>query len=169
MRLLDLDITSPCSLTGATFQSRDGPPHDMTLQAVFTYAGETGTSVDAFVQTSADGGDHSWIDVANFSFTTESAGPLIFNLSAETPHATQVTPGDGALDANTCISGILCTRWRVRYVVAGPYAAGTSLTIDAASSHRLEQLAATTAWPFVGSVPSIGGPTLGHPPLVASP
>jgi hypothetical protein len=171
MRLLNLSVTTPCNLTSAVFQSRDGSPHDICLQANFTVVGSPGSSVDAYVQTSADGGDHSWMDVANFEFTTSSAGPLLFNLSSETPITSQLVTTDGALTANTCISGLLCPLWRVRYVVVGSYAGGTSLTIDAACSHRLEQLSPTTAWPLTNtsSLATIGGPSLGHPALVASP
>ena len=56
-----------------------GPgPFNLGLEAEFDY-GTGGTSVDAYVQTSFDMGV-SWIDVAEFHFTTASAN-AIFNLS----------------------------------------------------------------------------------------
>jgi hypothetical protein len=100
------------------------------VQANFTY-GSGGTSADAYVQTSLDGGT-TWTDIANFHFTTASARK-IYNLSAATAVASIATPGDGALASNTAVDGILGTRFRVKYVTVGTYAGGTTLQLDAAS------------------------------------
>ena len=50
---------------------RDFAPESLVIQANFTY-GSGGTSADAWVQTSLDGGT-TWTDIANFHFTTASA------------------------------------------------------------------------------------------------
>jgi len=52
-------------------QLRDGNPESAVLQGMFTY-GSGGTSADAWVQTSFDGG-LTWADVANFHFLLATA------------------------------------------------------------------------------------------------
>jgi hypothetical protein len=132
-----LTITTAVSaLTSTPLQSLTGSgrqflPTNMALQATFTY-GSGGTSADAWVQTSFDGGT-TWEDVANFHFTTSSARP-IYNLSSLTVHTTQVTPTDGTLAANTANDGIFGTQWRVKYTTVGTYAGGTTLRVDAISN-----------------------------------
>jgi hypothetical protein len=106
----------------------------MTLQASFVY-GSGGTSCDARVQTSIDGA--TWTDIANFHFTTSNARG-IFNLSALTPHTSQVTPTDHTLGANSCVDGILGHLFRIKYSSSGVYAGNASLTVDAVSSSRME-------------------------------
>jgi hypothetical protein len=98
------------------------------LNANFVY-GSGGTTADAWVQTSADGGV-TWYDVANFHFTTASAKKLC-NLSARTAVTTLATPGDAALTANTSLDGLLGDRLRVKYTTVGTYAGGTTLQITA--------------------------------------
>jgi hypothetical protein len=98
------------------------------LQGTFTYD-SGGTSADAWVQTSIDG-QNSWLDVCNFHFTTAS-GRFAFNLSALTPVATEYSPTDGTLAANTAKDGILANWWRVKLTTVGAYAGDTSLRIDA--------------------------------------
>lgn len=97
------------------------------IQAAFTY-GSGGTNVTAYVQTSLDGGT-TWTDVAAFQFTTASARK-IFNLSSATPVTSIGTPGDGALNVNNCIDGIIGESWRVKWASTGTYAGGTTLKID---------------------------------------
>lgn len=97
----------------------------VTLQGKFVY-GSGGTSADAWVQTSLDG--VTWVDVANFHFTTASA-IFVFNLSSLTPVTTQYTPTDGTLAANTSKDGVIGPWWRVKYTTVGTYAA-TTMNVD---------------------------------------
>jgi hypothetical protein len=117
---------------GSTFQLR-GPgqvvlPTNVTLQGNFTY-GSGGTTADAYVQTSLDGGG-TWTDVAEFHFTTSSAR-FVYNLNSSTPVTTEYTPTDGSLSANTSKDGVVGPQWRVKYTTTGTYAGGTTLRIDA--------------------------------------
>lgn len=103
-------------------------PSSLALYAIFTY-GSGGTSVAAYVQTSHDDGT-TWMDVANFAFTTSSA-KAIYNLSAMTVVATTATITDGALASNTTKDGILGSQFRVKYTTVGTYAGSTTLSIYA--------------------------------------
>jgi len=105
--------------------SSDGPA-SATIQGTFTY-GSGGTTADAWVQTSLDGGA-TWTDVANFHYTTASAR-FLFNVSSLTPVTTEYTPTDGSLAANTAKDGIFGSQWRVKYTTTGTYA-GTTLQVD---------------------------------------
>jgi hypothetical protein len=109
----------------------DGAPRNLTLEAELVYGGAGGTSVDAYVQTSLDGGA-SWIDIAEFHFTTSSAN-AVFNLNAQTPVTTQYTPTSGSLTANTAKDGILGPRFQILVNSTGTYGAGTMLAVYAAS------------------------------------
>jgi hypothetical protein len=77
-------------------------PVTMAIQCKLTY-GSGGTSATVWVQTSLDGGA-TWIDVANCSFTTQTAR-FLYNLSGATPVTTQYTPTDGTLTANSAHDG----------------------------------------------------------------
>lgn len=99
-----------------------------TVEAIFAY-GSGGTSVDAYIQTSFDQGN-TWVDVANFHFTTASASK-IFNLSALTPQTTALVPADGSLAANTAQDGLLGDRLRAKVVSVGVYATSTTLKLRA--------------------------------------
>ena len=105
----------------------------LCAQATFTY-GSGGTSVDAYLQTSLDGGT-SWIDIAQFHFLTSSAR-FAFNLSSLTAVTTQYTPTDGTLAANTAKDGILGPQFQVKLASAGTYAGNTTLRIDVSTSDR---------------------------------
>jgi hypothetical protein len=78
-----------------------------------------GTTVDVYVQTSLDD-EATWCDVANFSFATTSARK-VSAVKASTALAANVTPTDGAITANTILSGLIGTKFRVKYVVVGTY------------------------------------------------
>lgn len=98
------------------------------LQGNFTY-GSGGTTLKAWVQSSADGGA-TWHDVACFAFTTASKRRL-FNLSARTAVASIATPGDAALADDTSVDGLLGDLLRVKYTSTGTYAGNSTLTISA--------------------------------------
>jgi hypothetical protein len=132
-----MQLLSPLAITAAISSALTsqpitlpGSPRNLTIQGALTY-GSGGTSVDGYVQTSLDHGV-TWIDIANFHFTTSSAR-FAYNLSAETPVTTEYTPTDGSLSANTSKDGILGPMFRVKYQSAGTYGGSTSLRVDIAS------------------------------------
>ena len=102
-------------------------PSSICVQANFTY-GSGGTTVDAYLQTSIDGGA-TWIDIAQFHFTTASAR-FVYNLNSQTPVTTEYTPTDGALASNTSKDGIVGPVYQVKLASTGTYAGGTVLRID---------------------------------------
>lgn len=101
-------------------------PSSIAVQANFTY-GSGGTTVDAYLQTSVDGGA-TWIDIAQFHFTTASAR-FVYNLNSQTPVTTEYTATDATLAANTSKDGIVGPLFQVKLVTTGTYAAST-LQID---------------------------------------
>lgn len=132
MRIFNQTITGAlANQLSQAFQLRSGSqanPDSLTLQANFTY-GSGGTSADAYVQTSFDGGT-TWVDIANFHFTTAS-GILIYNLSPNTVITTGYVPTDGTLAANTAHDGLIGTVFRVKWTTVGVYAGNTQFRIDA--------------------------------------
>jgi len=137
--LLSVPITTPnAAVAGPVLQvgRRAGVPNNALLQGKLTY-GSGGTTIDAWVQTSLDGGV-TWCDVANFHFTTASAR-FVFNLSSTTVITTQATPTDGTMAANTSSSGLIGPRWRVKYSSTGTYA-GTTLEVDMEADQPLTSL-----------------------------
>lgn len=100
-------------------------PTSLAVQANLAY-GSGGTTIDAYLQTSLDGGS-TWIDIANFHFTTANAR-FAYNLNSQTAVTTEYTPTDGSLSANTSKDGILGPLYQVKLVSTGTYA-GTTLTI----------------------------------------
>jgi hypothetical protein len=128
VKLLDLTITAAISTALTTEVVKlTAQPCSLTVQANFTY-GSGGTSVDAYLQTSLDGGS-TWCDIANFSFTTASARK-IYNLKTNTAVTTAATPTDGTITANTSVDGILGVLFRVKYKSVGTYAGSTNLRVD---------------------------------------
>lgn len=127
MNLLTLPIAAAIGVTVSGQAIFNAPPRNLTIQANFAY-GSGGTTADAYVQTSIDGGI-TWIDIAQFHFTT-AAARFVFNLNSQTPVTTEYTPTDGTLTANTAADGILGRRFRVKYKSTGTYAGATSLSID---------------------------------------
>jgi hypothetical protein len=119
--------TAQSAALSSVLQFRDSGRESVELQATFTY-GSAGTSADAWVQTSVDGGA-TWTDVAEFRFTTASAR-FEFNLSSLTPSTTEVIPTDGAMTANTSLDGVLGPMWRVKWTSVGTYAGNTNLRVD---------------------------------------
>lgn len=125
--------TAVAAQTTPTLQFASGyAPTNALIQGTFTY-GSGGTSADAWVQTSADGGA-TWTDVANFHFTTSSAR-FAYNLSSLTPVTSEYTPTDGTLSANTAKDGLIGPLWRVKYTTVGTYAGGTTLRVDVIAAH----------------------------------
>ena len=129
MQLLNQTFTTAVSPAVATtpIQYIQQGAHNLCLQANFTY-GSGGTTVDAYVQTTLDGGA-TWVDVAQFSFGT-SSGAYIFNLSSATPQTTALVPTNGTLTAGTSVDGIFNSALRVLYKSSGTYAGNTTLRID---------------------------------------
>ena len=119
--------TAVTAVTTVPVQAGGTSPQTLIIQGNFTY-GSGGTTADAWVQTSLDGGT-TWVDIANFHWTTSSLRS-IYNLSSETPVTTQYTATDGTLTANTAKDGILGTLYRVKYTTVGTYAGGTMLEVD---------------------------------------
>ena len=137
--LLNVVITTAVvSAVSPVYQFADGVPKNLAIQGNFTY-GSSGTSADAYVQTSFDGGA-TWVDIANYHFTTSSLRKLV-NLSSLTPVTTQVTPTDGSLTANTVIDGLIGSQLRVKYVTVGTYAGSTTLVVSVSTA----RLAASSA------------------------
>jgi hypothetical protein len=94
----------------------------VVMETIFTRA-SGGTTLDAYLQTSFDGGT-TWVDIMNHSYATTSLSKMssvscfpFFAASAYVPLA----PGDGALSANTSVQGLLGDRLRLKYVVVGTY------------------------------------------------
>lgn len=128
-----LNQTLAAAVTGTT---PDGvvlsPPlnrrvESLTLQAVITVAGG-GTTAKAWVQTSLDGGT-SWVDIANFAFTTSTA-TRVYHLTAAAVTSI-ATPSDGTLADNTSVNGFLGDRFRVKLTTTGTYTGASSLVITA--------------------------------------
>jgi hypothetical protein len=96
------------------------------IKATLTVA-TGGTSIEAWVQCSADQGA-TFHDVADFAFTTTAAS-LYYNLSGLTAVTTETAATDGALAANTSKDGLLTNLFRVKYVTVGTYTGSTTLAI----------------------------------------
>jgi hypothetical protein len=138
VELLSIPITTAITQTvSQTFQIRPGPggqwlPATMTIQCNLSW-GSGGTAIDADIQTSIDGGN-TFTDVANCNFASIVASKrLIWTIESSIIAApVQVTtPTDGAMTANTALSGVFGTLWRVKFQTTGVFAGGTTLRIDA--------------------------------------
>lgn len=100
----------------------------LALLAKFTY-GSGGTSADAYVQTSIDGGV-TWFDIANFHFLVASLSKLSAVVwDPATPFTAGTAPGSGSLAANTVLNGIIGDRVRCLITTVGTYA-GTTFSVD---------------------------------------
>lgn len=129
-RLLVQAITTAATVVGPVKKVRDQKGlRALTVQAKLTY-GSGGTTIDAYLQTSLDQGI-TWIDVANFHFTTASATKVL-TLNSQTVVAS-FSPTDGAIAADTVKDGVFGDQWRVKTVSVGTYAGNTSLRIDVSS------------------------------------
>lgn len=127
MNLLNLPVTAAISPAQITpWAKLSGQPRNLTAQFNFSY-GSSGTSFDAYLQVSLDGGVTA-TDIANFHVTTSSIRKAI-NLNAQTPETTQVALTDGSMSANTAQDGILAPLIRVKYQSSGTYV-GTTAALD---------------------------------------
>jgi hypothetical protein len=95
----------------------------VAFETIFTRA-SGGTTLDAYLQTSLDGGT-TWIDIHQHSYATTTASKVTvtsgYSGTALTNAPVPVVPGDAALTANTTVPGLLGDRLRLKYVVAGSY------------------------------------------------
>jgi hypothetical protein len=97
-----------------------------SIECQFNY-GSGGTTVKVWIQTTLDAGI-TWIDIANFAFTTAS-GTKVINLSGLTPVTTAITPTDGAMADNTCQDGVLGSALRAKITTTGTYAGSSNLAV----------------------------------------
>ncbi len=116
------DVTS-----GVIPAPNGGRVESLTLFAEFVRAGG-GTTAQAWVQTSFDGGT-TWMDIACFAFATTTANRA-YHL---TPVAVTsiATPTDGTLSDNTAVNGFLGDRYRVKLTTVGTYSGASSFAIYA--------------------------------------
>jgi hypothetical protein len=132
--LVNLPITAAAALAPAGCQLLlNDAARSICAQANFTY-GSGGATVDAYLQTSLDGGV-TWIDIQEFHFTTASAR-VVMNCSSLTPLLASYAATNGTLTASTAKDGILGPLFRVLLASTGTYAAGTTLRIDVAAQER---------------------------------
>lgn len=127
MNLLTLPITTALALAATGPAKLIAAPRTLVAQGNLAY-GSGGTTVNAYLQTSIDGG-LTWIDIAQWSLTT-AASRTVYVLSAETSIVTPYAALDGTLGANTARDGILGSTFRVKYVTTGTYAGGTQFSVD---------------------------------------
>jgi hypothetical protein len=121
-------ITTAGTVTSTAIQTKDWAPQNISIQCNFTY-GSGGTTADAYIQTSLDGGT-TWTDLAECSFATSSARK-VYNVSGLTGGAAALTATDGTLAANTALAqGVMGNRWRTKLITVGTYAGGTTLNVD---------------------------------------
>lgn len=99
----------------------------LVVEAIFTY-GADGTTAKFWVQTSFDAGA-TWVDVANFAFTTSTASKISAISMAIAPASQGFAPSNGTLADNTIIQGALGDRLRVKYTTTGTYSGDTTIKI----------------------------------------
>lgn len=128
LNVLTLPITTAQAAQVSTIIKLPSWSIGLTILANFTY-GSGGTTADAWIQTSLDGGI-SWMDIFEFGFATASAKKAMTVIS-DTPVLVPTTPSDGTLAANTAISGFIGDRLRVKYTTVGTYGGSTVLQLDA--------------------------------------
>lgn len=126
--LLSLGITTALGAAAQTSVRNLEGISAATIEAQFAY-GSSGTSCKVWIQTTLDQGQ-TWLDIANFAFTTASATKVI-NLSGLTPVTTAITPTDGSMADNTVQDGVLGSALRAKITTTGTYAGSTSLSVRA--------------------------------------
>src|SRR5262245_44910645 len=98
-------------------------------QAAFTFGSGAATTLNAYLQTSFDGGTN-WCDVV--SFTQFAVASARVGASVIQGAVAPVALTDGTLAAGTA-NALFGPWWRVKYVVVGTYTA-TTLRVDAYSN-----------------------------------
>lgn len=126
--LLSLGITTALGAVAQTSVRNLEGISAATIEAQFAY-GSSGTSCKVWIQTTLDQGQ-TWLDIANFAFTTASATKVI-NLSGLTPVTTAIMPTDGSMADNTVQDGVLGSALRAKITTTGTYAGSTSLSVRA--------------------------------------
>lgn len=123
--LLDATITTAGTVISGTVQHL----HDKSIigaAAVFDY-GSGGTNAKAWLQSSFDDGT-TWMDIANFAFTTADA-TRVFALGNPTFGTANLTPADGTLGDNAIVQFPIGDQIRVKLVSTGTYAGATTLKV----------------------------------------
>ena len=100
----------------------------LTLDALLTY-GSGGTTVQAWIQTSFDGGV-TWMDIACFAFATVTKRRIV-TLRADQSVSIPLVPTDGTLGDDETVQGFLGPLLRVKLSSNGTYADSTALVINA--------------------------------------
>lgn len=93
----------------------------ITMQVFLDFVTAGGTSIDAFLQTSFDDGI-TWRDVANLQVLAADV-VKVAAINKYIAAAVLTAASDGALAINTIVNGVFGSRWRVRLIIAGAYAA----------------------------------------------
>ena len=126
--LLLMSETITTAQTASTKTAVNGLARAKALDVQFnlTY-GSGGTSVDAYLQTTFDGGT-TWCDIAQFSATTASLRKG-YSLSALTPVTTIYAFTDGTMTANTCKDGFIGDQLRIKFTSVGTYAGSTTFAV----------------------------------------
>jgi hypothetical protein len=114
-------------VTAGVFAPPTGRAESLSLYCIFTRAGG-GTTTQAWVQTSFDGGT-TWMDIAVFAFTTTTA-TRAYHLTAAAVTSI-ATPTDGSLADNTSVNGFLGPIFRVKLTTVGTYTGASSIVIHA--------------------------------------
>lgn len=97
--------------------------------AVFVYAAG-GTTAKFWLQTSFDGGA-TWMDIANFAFTTASLTKFSAMTTAIAPATQAAAPTDATLADNTINQGTIGSQFRVKYTTTGTYTGVTTIALNA--------------------------------------
>ena len=123
--LMDQTLSTAQTHTGREYNVGTGI-NWVTVQWVFTRAAG-GTTVDAYLQTSVDGGT-TWMDIYNNAVATTSESKITVNGRAA---STGVVNSDATLANDTANAGLLGTLFRVKAVVVGTYTGASSLKVSA--------------------------------------
>lgn len=125
LTLLDVVLAGAVTAEVHGPQPVHAPIRNLALHAEIVVAGG-GTTAKAWVQTSLDGGA-SWMDIANFAFTTSSA-KRAYNLT-DVAVTSIATPSDGTLTDNTAVNGFLGPIYRVKLTTTGTYTGASSFKV----------------------------------------
>ena len=121
-------FTTAATVTGKTFNIGTDVT-SISIQWIFVRGGG-GTTLDAYLQTSLDGGT-TWTDIYNCKKTTTSENTISVNIVAAVVDKDNT---DATLADNTAENGIIGSLIRIKFVTTGTYT-GTS-TIKASAVIR---------------------------------